>query len=66
MGFNKSLVLLTLPSPTFVGLMPLATLASVIAEFAISGLEAVHVKSPASLIFPLTSELASIVFEAST
>ena len=68
-GFKASLVLFTFPNPTFVALMPVDTLASVIAPSFILlvvtalldrvGASAVPVKSPANFIFPFVVASAS-------
>ena len=78
MGLSKSLVLSTLPKPTFDALIPLAIFISVTAPFAIfevtmaplatSGRAAVPDKSPASFNIPLlvasaSETLAELLFE---
>ena len=65
-GLARSDVLSTFPKPTLVALIPEAIFAFVITPTAISGLAAVPVKSPDSLIFPLIKEVASTVLAAST
>ena len=65
-GLERSEVLSTLARPTLDALIPAATLAFVITPIAISGLAADPDKSPANLILPLTSVVASTVLEAST
>ena len=69
MGLSRSLVLSTLPSPTFDALIPLAIFRSVTAPFAIfevtmapfatSGIAAVPDKSPVSFNIPLLVASAS-------
>ena len=66
MGLASSDVLSTFPKPTLEELIPEAILAFVMTPIAISGLAAVPVRSPASLIYPLIKAVASSAFEPST